>query len=81
MKSKASLADIKSFVSSLESDVIEIKNSLSPKPEDDYNSQINNIDDKLVQVEDSFKTQIGLLSSRVVDFELNNDELKQENSS
>lgn len=67
-------------MSNLQSDVIEIKKSLSAKPEDNNNSQINNIDDKLVQVENSFKTQIGLLSSHVADLELNNDELKQENS-
>ena len=79
-KSRASLAEIKSVVSHLESDVIEIKNSLLAKPEDHYNSTINNIEDKLVQIENSFKAQMGLFSSRVIDLELDNDVLKQENS-
>ena len=78
IKSKTSLADLKSVVSVLESDVIEIKNSLLAQPEE--NARILHLEDKFVQLENSLKTQIAQLTSRATDLELDNDLLRQENS-
>ena len=78
LKSTTFHADLKSVVSVLESDVIEIKNSLLAQPEE--NARIIHLEDKFVQLENSLKAQIVQLTSRVTDLELDNDLLRQENS-
>ena len=79
VKGKTSIADMKTVVSNLESDVIEIKYSLSTEPEDN-SAKIEHMEDKIIQLENSLKIKVGQLSSRVIDLETDNDILKTENS-
>ena len=41
-------------------------NSLLARPEDHYNSRINHIEDRLVQIENSYKAQMDLVSFCVI---------------
>lgn len=75
VRSKASFVDLKSVVATLESDVVELQNAVTMKiPE----AKITHIEDKMVQLENFFKTEINSLSARVIDLESDNGTLKCE---
>ena len=74
-KGKASISDLKSVVSNLESEVFDIKNSIPTKQVENF-GQISEIQYKIVQLDNTLKTKISQLSSPVMILELDNDTLK-----
>ena len=82
VRSKASIADLKSVVATLESDVMEIKNAVSSASHahDLYTAKFSLLEDKIVQMDNSHKTEIKTLSSRVIDLETTNECLQGDNT-
>lgn len=77
---KASIADIKSVVATLEPEVTEIKNVVSKASQDIYNAKMSLLEDKMVQLDNSYKMEIKTLFSRVMDLETINECLEADNT-
>ena len=71
---------MKVIISDLEIEVVELKANQqdSIQKEECYNDTLKHLHEKIVQQENSFKTEIELISSRLIDFETENSQLKKD---
>ena len=82
VRSKASISDLKTVAASLESDLAEVKTELSnvKATHDLCASKFGFLEDKITQLDNDYKVQIKLLSSRMIDVETTNEHLQSENT-
>ena len=82
VRSKASISDLKTVAASLESDLAEAKTELSnvKATHDLCASKFGFLEDKITQLDNDYKVQIKLLSSRLIDVETTNEQLQSENT-
>ena len=82
VRSKASISDLKTVAASLESDLAEVKTELSnvKATHDLCASKFGVLQDKITQLDNDYKVQIKLLSSRLIDVETTNEHLQSENT-
>ena len=74
------IAEMKVIISDLEIEVVELKANQqdSIQKEEYYNDTLKHLHDKIVQQENSFKAEIKLISSRLIDIETENSQLKKD---
>ena len=74
------IAEMKAIISDLEIEVVELKANQqdSIQKEEYYNDTLKHLHDKIIQQENSFKAEIKLISSRLIDIETENSQLKKD---
>ena len=74
------IAEMKVIISDLEIEVVELKANQqdSIQKEEYYNDTLKHLHDKIVQQENSFKAEIKLISSQIIDIETENSQLKKD---
>ena len=82
VRRKASISDLKTVAAWLESDLAEVKTELSnvKATHDLCASKFGFLEDKITQLDNDYKVQIKLLSSRMIDVETTNEHLQSENT-
>lgn len=79
VKKNSSISELKSAICALEADVVEVKKTVNDDRRLFYDDKLIFMEDKISQLENFYKSVFKQLTSRMIDVEATNDQLKSEN--
>ena len=76
VKRNSSISELKSAICALEADVVEVKKTVNDDRRLFYDDKLNFMEDEISQLENFYKSVFKQLTSRMIDVEATNDQLK-----